>query len=49
MIKNLLIIGGTAASGGIPEDIQRGIVQVVTALILWGLTRLFDKFKPKAK
>jgi len=46
-VKNLTVIGASTVSGGIPEDIQKGIVQVVTALIAWLVTKLLDRLGKK--
>lgn len=45
MRSDFLIFGTATAAGGIPEDIQRGFVQVITALVVWGLTKLFDRWQ----
>ena len=42
-----VIVAGTAASGGIPDDIVQLFTQAITALVLWGLTKLADHLTKK--
>lgn len=41
--KDALIAGGTFASGGFPDNPETGVVQAVTAIVLWLLTKLLDR------
>jgi len=45
MIKDATILTSGAVAGGIPEDVQSGIIQVVVMLVTWALTKLFDRKK----
>jgi hypothetical protein len=45
MRNDLLIIGTGVSVGGVPEDIQKGIIQIATTLVVWLLTKLFDRKK----
>ena len=47
MQKDLLTIGAATVAGGIPEDVQRGIVQVAVGLVTWLLARLLERMGKK--
>ena len=41
-VKDLAIIGTGTMSVGIPEDVEKGIIQIAVTLVTWLLTKLFD-------
>ncbi len=43
------IFGSALFSGGVPDDIKTGLVQVITALVSWGLVELLKVIKLKKK
>ena len=45
--KDITVISASTISGGIPDDLQKGIVQIVTALVAWLVTKLVDKIGKK--
>lgn len=45
--SDLLILGSATAAGGIPQELQQGLIQVAVGFITWLLTKLFDKTKDK--
>jgi hypothetical protein len=46
---DIAIISTATASGGIPEDLQRGLIQVAVGLVTWLLTKLMNKYGTKEK
>jgi hypothetical protein len=46
-MKGLFIFGSSAVSVGIPEDIERAGIQVITALIAWALTAIAEKIRKR--
>jgi len=47
--KDITILGAATVSGGIPDDLQKGIIQITVGLVTWLITRLFDKFNRLGK
>lgn len=48
-LKDITILGAATAGGGIPEDLETGLVQVIIGFVTWGLTKLFEWLGRKKK
>jgi hypothetical protein len=46
-MKSIFIFGSSVASVGIPEDIQKAGIQVLTALAAWALTAIAEKIRKR--
>lgn len=47
LIKDGSILGSAVVAGGVPEDLQRSILQVITGLVVWLTTRLLERIGKK--
>jgi hypothetical protein len=50
-MKTNEILGGASAvaAGGIPDELEKGIIQVVVGIVVFALTNLFDRWKARKK